>query len=303
MIPSVHTNNSDSSPSLIASETQSPIPSMAHTSSSPPRAPSMMIDSNSYQLHSGDNPGILLVTQPLIGYNNQTWSRSMLMALTGKNKAGFIDGYINSPDLSSPLYGSWKKCNTMVLSWLFNSLSGKIAASVIYLDSAHEVWLDLKERFSQSSDPRIYQLQKAIATLNQGQTSVSSYYTKLKGLWDELINFRPIPTCSCGALKTLHEYQHSEYVMKFLVGLNDTFGNVKGQILLMDPLPSINKVFPLVTQEERQRDLTPSSMVQFIESTAAFAVTNSRFNSGTKNYGKKERPMCSHCVHTRPHSG
>ena len=145
MIPSVHTNNSDSSPSLIASETQSPIPSMAHTSSSPPRtlvAPYMMIDSNSYQLHSGDNPGILLVTQPLIGYNNQTWSRSMLMALTGKNKASFIDGYINSPDLSSPLYGSWKKYNTMVLSWLLNSLSIEIAASVIYLDSAHEVWLD-----------------------------------------------------------------------------------------------------------------------------------------------------------------
>ena len=87
--------------------------------------------------------------------------------------------------------------------------------------------------------------------------------------------------------------------MKFLVGLNDTFGNVRGQILLMDP----NKVFSLVTQEERQRDLIPSSVVQSIESTAAFAVTNSRFNSGTKNYGKKERPMCSHCVHTRPHSG
>ena len=116
---------------------------MAHTSSSPPRtlvAPYMMIDSNSYQLHSGDNPGILLVTQPLSD-NYQTWSRSMLMALTAKNKAGFIDGCINSPDLSSPLYGSWKQCNTMDLSWLLNSLSIEIAASVIYLDSAHEVWL------------------------------------------------------------------------------------------------------------------------------------------------------------------
>uniref|UniRef100_A0A2N9HW11 Reverse transcriptase Ty1/copia-type domain-containing protein n=1 Tax=Fagus sylvatica TaxID=28930 RepID=A0A2N9HW11_FAGSY len=167
-------HNLDSSPSPIASETQSPIPSMAHTSSSPPRAPvapSMMIDSNSYQLHSGDNPGILLVTQPLTGDNYQIWSRSMLLALTAKNKAGFIDGCINSPDLSSPL----------------------------------------------------------------------------------------------------------------------------GQILLMDPLPSINKVFSLVTQEERQRDLTPSSVIQSIESATAFAATNSRFNSGTRNYGKKERPMCSHC--------
>lgn len=31
---------------------------------------------------------------------------------------------------------------------------------------------------------------------------------------------------------------------------------IRGQILLIDPLPSINKVFCLVLQEERQREVT-----------------------------------------------
>ena len=40
--------------------------------------------------------------------------------------------------------------------------------------------------------------------------------------------------------------------MNFLTGLNEAFATVRGKILLMEPLPSLDKVFSLVTQEERQ---------------------------------------------------
>lgn len=35
-------------------------------------------------------------------------------------------------------------------------------------------------------------------------------------------------------------------------GLNESFSQTRGQILLMDPLPSINRVFSLLAQEEKQ---------------------------------------------------
>jgi len=38
----------------------------------------------------------------------------------------------------------------------------------------------------------------------------------------------------------------------FLEGLNDVYGTVKTQILLMEPLLGINRVFSLVMQQERQ---------------------------------------------------
>jgi len=41
-----------------------------------------------------------------------------------------------------------KKCNDMVLSWIFNSLTPDIVDSVICYDTAHEVWKDLQNRFS-----------------------------------------------------------------------------------------------------------------------------------------------------------
>lgn len=37
----------------------------------------------------------------------------------------------------------------------------------------------------------------------------NTYFTTLKGLWEELNNYRPISSCSCGALRsTLLEYHH-----------------------------------------------------------------------------------------------
>jgi hypothetical protein len=97
--------------------------------------------------------------------------------------------------------------------------------------------------------------------LSQGANSVSGYYTQLKSLWDELASFRPIPHCSCNGLKTLLDFLAQEYVFHFLMGLNESFSQVRGQILLMDPLPSINKVFSLVIQEERQREVALSYSV------------------------------------------
>ncbi|XP_024021425.1 uncharacterized protein LOC21412662 [Morus notabilis] len=43
--------------------------------------------------------------------------------------------------------------------------------------------------------------------------------------------------------------------MQFLMGLNETYSAVRGQILLMDPIPVVKKAFSLVFQEERQRGI------------------------------------------------
>ncbi|KAL5542382.1 hypothetical protein UlMin_010092 [Ulmus minor] len=54
-----------------------------------------------------------------------------------------------------------------------------------------------------------------------GSDEVSTYFTKLKTLWDELRDFRPLPACDCGGMKALVEYQQQEYVLQFLMGLNE----------------------------------------------------------------------------------
>ena len=53
--------------------------------------------SDPYFLHSSDHPGIVLVTKLLNRDNYSTWSHSMGIALSAKNKSGFVDGSIEKP--------------------------------------------------------------------------------------------------------------------------------------------------------------------------------------------------------------
>ncbi|XP_072054182.1 uncharacterized protein [Arachis hypogaea] len=99
-------------------------------------------------------------------------------------------------------------------------------------------------------------------TLTQGSLTVSQYFTKLKILWEELNTFKSLVACSCGGVKVIQAYLDQEYVMLFLMGLNDNLANVRSQILLSDPLPPIGKVFSLVLQKEKQKALTSSQLPQ-----------------------------------------
>ena len=63
----------------------------------------------------------------------------MFLALSARNKFSFVNGLILKLDPSSPLFNSWSRCNTMVLSWLTNSLSMELKASVMYINTAKDL--------------------------------------------------------------------------------------------------------------------------------------------------------------------
>lgn len=101
------------------------------------------------------------------------------------------------------------------------------------------------------------------------------------------------------------------------MGLDDAYSHTRGQILLMDPLPSVNKVFALVLQEERQREVAAQSQgsesAAFISKSPspAFASVDSFSASDSSAFvakagyqthscssgqtSKKEKPTCSYC--------
>lgn len=64
--------------------------------------------------------------------------------------------------------------------------------------------------------------------------------------WDELTYLTPVPECACGAAKVMSDTIDSNRLMQFLMGLNDMYDSIIGQILLMEPLPSVNKAYSLI---------------------------------------------------------
>lgn len=176
----------------------------------------------------------------------------MMNALRAKNKLCFVDGSLTKPDENKQEVQSWEKCNSMVISWIFNALAPELHDSVAYVHTACEMWADLQERFSQGNVPRIHELKREIYMAQQRNLSVAAYYTKLKGLWDELAAYSTIPSCSCGAGKEFIAEREMEKVHQFLMGLNDQYGIIRSEILNMEPFPSINKTYAFVTKEEKQ---------------------------------------------------
>ena len=99
---------------------------------------------------------------------------------------------------------------------------------------------------------RLVDLNEELYSLKQGTFTVTAFFTQLKKLWGKIENFRPINPCVCGIQCMCKVYQEQDFIMRFLKGLTDRYSNVQSQILLMDPLPDINRVFSLVVQQERQ---------------------------------------------------
>lgn len=62
----------------------------------------------------------------------------------------------------------------------------EIRTSVNYVTTSQEIWEDLKENFKNESAPKAYELKRALATTRTEGLSVSTYNTKLRGMWDEI---------------------------------------------------------------------------------------------------------------------
>ncbi|KAG8645238.1 hypothetical protein MANES_10G045333v8 [Manihot esculenta] len=112
----------------------------------------------------------------------------------------------------------------------------------------------------------ISQIKPRIVSISQKNLSVTTYYRKLKQLWDKLANIVSMPPCSCGSEKLAIEIHNVDHLMQFLMGFNNTFNQVRSQVLILNPLPTVNKVFLMVLQVESQKKVQ-TNLTEHIEVT------------------------------------
>ncbi|XP_076888128.1 uncharacterized protein LOC143538449 [Bidens hawaiensis] len=124
--------------------------------------------------------------------------------------------------------------------------------------------------------------------------TVSAYYTKLKGIWEEIQSVSPAPKCTCAAAKEFIENREKEQLYEFLMGLDEAFNTIKTQILTTKPTPSLSTAYRLVSEEEKRREIATFTRPNNNEA-AAFQVQN---RSKTHYTQKKERAPCGRCGRT-----
>ncbi|KAL0354129.1 UNVERIFIED_CONTAM: hypothetical protein Sangu_0994200 [Sesamum angustifolium] len=121
------------------------------------------------------------------------------------------------PIISAPLNGN---------NWLAWRRAVRIALG------ARNLWLQLEARYGESNGPLLYQLQREINSMTQATCTC--------GL------------CICGYNNRNTAQIEASQLMQFLMGLHETFDGVRSQILVVEPLPHVDKAFSIVMRVERK---------------------------------------------------
>ncbi|KAL2236701.1 UNVERIFIED_CONTAM: hypothetical protein Sindi_0861800 [Sesamum indicum] len=248
------------------------------------------------QLQSSNHPRMVMVSALLTGSNYFAWSRAVKRALTAKMKVDFINGTTVRPPTNTDEFRRWNRIDSMVTTWILNCMTKELAESFMYVGSSRELWIELEARYGESNSPLIYQLQREIGQVTQGNMSVTEYYTKLKRLWDELMCLAPMlkcicTNCTCVINKGLADMVASNQLIQFLVGLNSMYEQARSQILLLEPLPIVTKAYSMLIRMEKQMQMSLGSMET--NSGAAFQI---RWQTYKKKPVVDERQMiCDYC--------
>ncbi|XP_074314089.1 uncharacterized protein LOC141649294 [Silene latifolia] len=255
----------------------------------------------SYSVVHIENPGHSISTVTFNGNNYDDWSRSFYLALMAKGKLGYINGAIKKPSATADSYQNWESTNALVTLWIFNTIAPSVRKQISLRPEAKQVWEDIKNRFCQTNETRVYQLQAELLACRQGPTeSLMDYYGRMATIWDAIIEHDSLPKCSCNPcscdwLNLITSRREKRQVRDFLMGLDSRFSNARSQIIGITPLPQLDVVYNRLLQDEGVRNLSqPKS--DTAPDTMAFAarITNAPVVSGR---GRDSQ------THPRPSSG
>ncbi|GJZ31566.1 cysteine-rich receptor-like protein kinase 8 [Tanacetum coccineum] len=76
---------------------------------------------------------MILISKKLIGSENYTmWKRSMMIALSARNKIKLINGEFEEPDVSSPIRSYWERANDMLHNEIVHLKQMNCSVEVFY---------------------------------------------------------------------------------------------------------------------------------------------------------------------------
>ncbi|GJW19324.1 ribonuclease H-like domain-containing protein [Tanacetum coccineum] len=183
--------------------------------------------------------------------NYQVWSCAMLLVLEGKNKTGFIDGSCRRSNTDEVLGRQWDRVNAVVLGWILNSISEELFLGQIFSKRAKHVWDELKETYDKVDGSVTFSL------------------------------------CTCHVADDFKKHNQLMKLMQFLMGLDDTYVQIKSSILSRETLPDVRSAYAIISSKESHR-IAIGSMSGTSQRSQTFA-----FNVNDPNRGNFQKSQTS----------
>lgn len=231
-------------------------------------------------LHPSDGPTSIIVSKLQGACDYRAWKRSFEIQLSAKRKLGFVDGSVLKSTTDPVEAIQWDTCNNMVISWIHNNISDNIKSSVLFIDNACDIWKQLEKRFSLTNGSRKYKLNKDLFSLRQNGSKVSDYFTNMSSLWEEIESMNVLPTVTAitpeikSLLNVMNTIKEEGKLFQFLNGLDDHYGAQRSQLLMLNPLPSVEVACAAIQQEESQKEVLMHGTPNDSEAMATFSKGN-----------------------------
>ncbi|XP_019186565.1 PREDICTED: uncharacterized protein LOC109181268 [Ipomoea nil] len=201
-----------------------------------------------------------------------------------------------SPPLSEINYTSWSRSMRIALEVKnkFSFVDGSVACP-------------------EESDPKIAAWRRSnrlvcswiLKSLNPTIAESIMYFDRASDIWKAL-NKR----CSCTLMARMQKERDNDQVIRFLEGLNDEYETIKSDVLVMDPMPEMEKVLNMTLKVERkikgsvsqrnidiiQSNAIQNNQAQSEEELNVVAMSSSNTRKKFNNNGGKNVPKCTSVV-------
>ncbi|KAL1217247.1 hypothetical protein V5N11_013539 [Cardamine amara subsp. amara] len=182
----------------------------------------------------------------------------------GIDEAGSEKGGVKtSAPISSSLGDSkWIQEDQRVVVILQSSLEQSILASYSYVEKAKELWDTLKEVYGNESKIwRIFEIQLALNTLQQGGREVKDHLGEFRRLWGELEMLRPH---TLDVKEMIMERREQDQVFGLLLALDKSYVGLIHHILRFEKLPTLSQVCMMIQRRKAPRVFLKGQRKQLI---------------------------------------
>lgn len=241
----------------------------------------------------------------LNGKNYLKWSQLVRTFLKGKGKLSHLLEI--APDSETAGFEAWEQEDSMIMSWLWNSMIPEISDTCMFLPTAKAIWDALHQTYSKVNDAAlIYDIKTKTTGAKQGTKTVTEYANFLQNQWQELDYYRALDLNCSKCAVFIKKFIERDRVYDFLAGLNSEFDLVRIQILGRPEFPSLTEAISQVRGEESHRGimlelpsiensaLLSSKSPRLVLNKVAADKTNQ--TSGQKN---REELWCTYCKKPR----
>jgi len=115
----------------------------------------------------------------LNGRNYLKWSQIVKTLLKGKGKINHLMD--NPPSPEDPKFTLWDEEDSMIISWLWNSIMPEVCGPYMFLVTAKDIWDAVRQTYFKVKDAAlIYEIKTKLWMTKQGNMMVIEYYNTMK---------------------------------------------------------------------------------------------------------------------------